>query len=100
MRPLSWGKSSSPRRFCRRRRAFPVRGNQGIRLSPPRGREPSGEGEGALRAPDQDAGDPPMIRETLFQLVSDLALAIQAASAYPENHPRVQDLLGGPHKRL
>ncbi|OGP19310.1 MAG: hypothetical protein A2X90_04520 [Deltaproteobacteria bacterium GWA2_65_63] len=41
-----------------------------------------------------------MIRETLFQLVSDLALAIQAASAYPENHPRVQELLVRLHQRV
>ena len=41
-----------------------------------------------------------MIRETLFLLVSDLALAIQAASAYPENHPRVQELLVRLHQRV
>ncbi|MHB1024268.1 MAG: HD-GYP domain-containing protein [Desulfobacteria bacterium] len=41
-----------------------------------------------------------MTRDTLFQVVSDLALAIQAASAYPENHPRVQELLVRLHHRV
>lgn len=34
-----------------------------------------------------------MTRDSLFQIVSDLAQAIQGASAYPENHPRVRELL-------
>jgi len=37
--------------------------------------------------------------DTLFPVVSDLALAIQAASAYPENHPRVQEILVRLHRR-
>jgi len=41
-----------------------------------------------------------MTREALFQVVSDLALAIQGASAYPENHPRVQELLVRLHRRV
>ena len=41
-----------------------------------------------------------MTKETLFQVVSDLALAIQGASAYPENHPRVQELLVRLHHRV
>jgi putative nucleotidyltransferase with HDIG domain len=34
-----------------------------------------------------------MKREDLFQVLSDMALAIQGAAAYPENHPKVQQLL-------
>lgn len=41
-----------------------------------------------------------MTRDDLFQVVSDLALAIQSASAYPENHPRVQELLARLHRRV
>lgn len=41
-----------------------------------------------------------MTRDTLFQVVSDLALAIQGASAYPENHPRVNELLVRLHHRV
>jgi putative nucleotidyltransferase with HDIG domain len=41
-----------------------------------------------------------MTRDTLFLVVSDLALAIQGASAYPENHPRVQELLVRLHRRV
>ena len=41
-----------------------------------------------------------MTRDNLFHVVSDLALAIQAASAYPENHPRVQELLVRLHRRI
>jgi len=41
-----------------------------------------------------------MTRDALFQVVSDLALAIQGASAYPENHPRVQELLVRLHRRV
>lgn len=41
-----------------------------------------------------------MTRDTLFPVVSDLALAIQGASAYPENHPRVQELLVRLHRRV
>jgi acyl carrier protein phosphodiesterase len=41
-----------------------------------------------------------MTRDHLFHVVSDLALAIQAASAYPENHPRVQELLVRLHRRV
>ena len=41
-----------------------------------------------------------MTRDTLFHVVSDLALAIQGASAYPENHPRVQELLVRLHHRV
>jgi len=41
-----------------------------------------------------------MTRDALFQVVSDLALAIQGASAYPENHPRVQELLVRLHSRV
>ena len=41
-----------------------------------------------------------MTRDHLFHVVSDLALAIQAASAYPENHPRVQELLVRLHHRV
>jgi putative nucleotidyltransferase with HDIG domain len=41
-----------------------------------------------------------MTRDTLFQVVSDLALAIQGASTYPENHPRVQELLVRLHHRV
>jgi putative nucleotidyltransferase with HDIG domain len=41
-----------------------------------------------------------MTRSDLFQVVSDLALAIHGASAYPENHPRVQELLGRLHDRV
>lgn len=40
-----------------------------------------------------------MTDDTLFPVVSDLALAIQAASAYPENHPRVQEILVRLHRR-
>jgi HD-GYP domain-containing protein (c-di-GMP phosphodiesterase class II) len=39
-------------------------------------------------------------RENLFYVVSDLALAIQGASSYPENHPRVQELLVRLHRRV
>ena len=41
-----------------------------------------------------------MTKNTLFLLVSELAMAIQAASAYPENHPRVQELLVHLHRRV
>jgi putative nucleotidyltransferase with HDIG domain len=41
-----------------------------------------------------------MTRDTFFQVVSDLMLAIQGASAYPENHPRVQELLVRLHHRV
>ena len=41
-----------------------------------------------------------MTRDTLFLVVSDLALAIQGVSAYPENHPRVQELLVRLHHRV
>jgi len=41
-----------------------------------------------------------MTRDALFQVVSDLALAIQGAAAYPENHPRVQELLVRLHCRV
>jgi putative nucleotidyltransferase with HDIG domain len=41
-----------------------------------------------------------MTEDTLFPVVSDLALAIQGASAYPENHPRVQELLVRLHRRV
>jgi len=41
-----------------------------------------------------------MTGDTLFLVVSDLALAIQGASAYPENHPRVQELLVRLHRRV
>jgi putative nucleotidyltransferase with HDIG domain len=41
-----------------------------------------------------------MTKDTLFLLVSELAMAIQAASAYPENHPRVQELLVRLHRRV
>jgi putative nucleotidyltransferase with HDIG domain len=41
-----------------------------------------------------------MTKETLFQVVTDLALAIQSASAYPENHPRVQEILVRLHRRV
>jgi HD-GYP domain-containing protein (c-di-GMP phosphodiesterase class II) len=39
-------------------------------------------------------------RESLFYVVSDLALAIQGAFSYPENHPRVQELLVRLHRRV
>jgi putative nucleotidyltransferase with HDIG domain len=39
-------------------------------------------------------------RESLFYVVSDLALAIQGASTYPENHPKVQELLVRLHRRV
>ena len=41
-----------------------------------------------------------MTGDALFLVVSDLALAIQGASAYPENHPRVQELLVRLHRRV
>ena len=41
-----------------------------------------------------------MTKDTLFLVVSDLALAIQSASAYPENHPRVQEILVRLHGRV
>jgi putative nucleotidyltransferase with HDIG domain len=41
-----------------------------------------------------------MTGDPLFLVVSDLALAIQSASAYPENHPRVQELLVRLHRRV
>jgi len=41
-----------------------------------------------------------MTRDALFLVVSDLALAIQGASTYPENHPRVQELLAHLHRRV
>ena len=41
-----------------------------------------------------------MTKEILFLAVSELAMAIQAASAYPENHPRVQELLVRLHRRV
>jgi putative nucleotidyltransferase with HDIG domain len=41
-----------------------------------------------------------MTKDTLFLVVSDLALAIQSASAYPENHPRVQEILVRLHLRV
>ena len=41
-----------------------------------------------------------MTKDNLFLVVSDLALAIQGASAYPENHPRVQELLVRLHRRV
>jgi putative nucleotidyltransferase with HDIG domain len=40
------------------------------------------------------------MKEALFLAVSELAMAIQAASAYPENHPRVQELLVRLHRRV
>jgi putative nucleotidyltransferase with HDIG domain len=39
-------------------------------------------------------------KDALFLAVSELAMAIQAASAYPENHPRVQELLVRLHRRV
>ncbi|MGB7631622.1 MAG: HD domain-containing phosphohydrolase [Candidatus Deferrimicrobium sp.] len=41
-----------------------------------------------------------MTRDTLLQVVSDLALAIQGTSAYPGNHPRVQELLTRLHQQV
>ncbi len=41
-----------------------------------------------------------MTKDTLFLAVSELAMAIQAASVYPENHPRVQELLVRLHRRV
>ncbi len=41
-----------------------------------------------------------MTKDTLFPVVTNLALAIQGASAYPENHPRVQELLVRLHRRV
>ncbi|MBP2686926.1 MAG: hypothetical protein H6Q81_1831, partial [Deltaproteobacteria bacterium] len=41
-----------------------------------------------------------MKKDALFLLVSEFAMAIQAASAYPENHPRVQELLTRLHRRV
>ena len=41
-----------------------------------------------------------MTRDSLFLVVSDFALAIQGASTYPENHPRVQGLLANLHRRV
>jgi len=41
-----------------------------------------------------------MTRDPLFLIVSDLALAIQSASAYPESHPRVQEILVRLHHRV
>jgi putative nucleotidyltransferase with HDIG domain len=41
-----------------------------------------------------------MTKDTLFLVVSELAMAIQAASAYPENHPRVVELLVSLHRRV
>lgn len=41
-----------------------------------------------------------MTKDTLFLVVSELAMAIQAASSYPENHPRVQELLVRLHRRV
>ena len=41
-----------------------------------------------------------MTKDTLFLVVSDFALAIQSASAYPENHPRVQEILVRLHRRV
>lgn len=41
-----------------------------------------------------------MTKDILFLVVSDLALAIQSASAYPENHPRVQEILVRLHRRV
>ncbi len=41
-----------------------------------------------------------MKREDLFPVLSDLALAIQAAAAYPENHPKVQQILERLHRRV
>jgi len=38
--------------------------------------------------------------QNLFGVVSDLALAVQAVSVYPETHQRVQDLLVRLHQRL
>jgi len=41
-----------------------------------------------------------MTRDALFLVVSDLALAIHGVSTYPENHPRVQELLANLHRRV
>jgi len=41
-----------------------------------------------------------MTKDALFLAVSELAMAIQAASAYPENHPHVQELLVRLHRRV
>ena len=41
-----------------------------------------------------------MTGDALFLVIWDLALAIQGASAYPENHPRVQELLVRLHRRV
>jgi putative nucleotidyltransferase with HDIG domain len=41
-----------------------------------------------------------MTREELFQVASDLALAIQGATAYPESHPKIQQLLTRLHLRV
>jgi putative nucleotidyltransferase with HDIG domain len=41
-----------------------------------------------------------MTKDNLFLVVSDLALAIQSAAAYPENHPRVQEILVRLHQRV
>jgi len=38
--------------------------------------------------------------DTTYMVISDLGRAIQAASAYPENHPRVQELLVCLHRRV
>jgi len=38
--------------------------------------------------------------QDLFAVVSDLALAVQAVSVYPESHQRVQDLLVRLHQRI
>ncbi|MBE0568553.1 MAG: HD domain-containing protein [Deltaproteobacteria bacterium] len=41
-----------------------------------------------------------MTKDTLFPVASDLALAIQSAAAYPENHPSVQEILVRLHSRI
>ncbi len=41
-----------------------------------------------------------MTKDTLFQVVSELAMAIQGVSAYPGNHPRVQELLVRLHRSV
>jgi putative nucleotidyltransferase with HDIG domain len=41
-----------------------------------------------------------MTKNTFFLVASDLALAIQSVSAYPENHPRVQEILARLHHRV
>ena len=79
---------------------FQCGNTRGYRPPPPRGGVQPDEGPEALRCASRCTEGEKMTTETLFPVVSDLALAIQSAAAYPENHPRVQEILVRLHRRV